>query len=237
MLLEINELKKEYKRGERQFTALDNINLSVSRGDFVSIIGRSGSGKSTLLNIIAGLLKPTSGSIGFDGTKLDTLKDKEMSEFRNSRLGYVPQGTSALSNLTVFDNVRLPFYLAKRQGDAAGRAEFLLDEVGLSHLAHMFPPQLSGGELRRVFIARSLMNSPDILIADEPTADLDIETTREIMGLFSRINKNGTTILVVTHELDTLEFGNRVVTMSSGKLAESCQSESRSGLSGRYSEI
>lgn len=221
MLLEIKELKKEYKRGERLFTAVDHVNLSVSRGDFLSIIGRSGSGKSTLLNMICGLLKPASGSICFDGTQLHALKDRELSEFRNSRLGYVPQGTSALSNLTVFDNVRLPFYLSKRQGDAAGRASFLLEEVGLPHLAGMFPSQLSGGELRRVFIARALMNTPDLLIADEPTADLDMETTREIMELFSRINKNGTTILIVTHELDTLEFGNRVLTMSSGKLVES----------------
>ncbi|HWQ41244.1 MAG TPA: ABC transporter ATP-binding protein [Desulfosporosinus sp.] len=221
MLLEIKELKKEYKRGERLFMAVDNINLSISHGDFASIIGRSGSGKSTLLNMIGGLLKPTSGSISFNGTNLHTLKDKEISEFRNFRLGYVPQGTSALSNLTVFDNVRLPFYLAKRQGDASGRASFLLAEVGLPHLADMFPAQLSGGELRRVFIARALMNSPDILIADEPTADLDVETTSEIMKLLSSINKNGTTVLIVTHELDTLEFGNRVLTMSSGKLTES----------------
>ena len=228
MLLKINELKKEYKRGDRLFTAVDNINLSISQGDFVSIIGRSGSGKSTLLNMIAGFLKPTSGNISLDGISLSTLKDKEMSEFRNSRLGYVPQGTSALSNLTIFDNVRLPFYLTKRQGDAAGRAAFLLDEVGLSPLSDMFPSQLSGGELRRVFIARALMNSPDILIADEPTADLDIQTTREIMELFSRINKNGTTILIVTHELDTLEFSNRVLTMSSGKVTENLPTEIKS---------
>lgn len=221
MLLEIKELKKEYKRGEKLFKAVDNINLSVGRGDFISITGRSGSGKSTLLNMLGGLLSPTSGSINFDGTELNTLSDREMSQFRNSRLGYVPQGTSALSNLTVFDNVRLPFYLSQRQGDAAGRAAFLLDEVGLSQLSDMFPSQLSGGELRRVFIARALMNSPDILIADEPTADLDAETTGEIMALFSRINRNGTTVLMVTHELDTVGYGNRVLTMSAGKLSES----------------
>ncbi len=220
MLLEINDLKKEYKRGERLFAAVDDINLSIARGDFVSIIGRSGSGKSTLLNMIAGLIRPTSGSISFDGAKLHALKDREISKFRNFRLGYVPQGSSALSNLSVFDNVRLPFYLAKRQGDASGRASFLLDEVGLPQLAGMFPAQLSGGELRRVFIARALMNSPDILIADEPTADLDTETTREIMELFSRINKTGTTVLIVTHEPDTLTFCNRVLTMASGKLTE-----------------
>jgi ABC-type lipoprotein export system ATPase subunit len=220
MLLEIKELRKEYRRGGRLFAAVDGVDLSIARGDFVSIVGRSGSGKSTLLNMIAGLLAPTSGSIFLDGTDLRTLKDREMSGFRNSRLGYVPQGTSALSNLTVFDNVRLPYYLAKRQGDPSGRALFLLDEVGLASFAGMYPAQLSGGELRRVFIARALMNTPELLIADEPTADLDTETTGEIMELFSRINKNGTAVLVVTHEPDTLEYGNRVLTMSSGRLAE-----------------
>ncbi len=220
MLLEVNGLSKQYQRGEKTFAAVDRVAFALRRGDFVSIIGRSGSGKSTLLNMLAGLLTPTSGSIELEGKNICTLKDKEMSEFRNSRLGYIPQGAGALSSLTVFDNVRLPYYLSRRQGDAFGRAWFLLEAVGLSAHAEMSPSQLSGGELRRVLIARALMNEPDLLIADEPTSDLDIETTKEIMELFSRINKNGTTILIVTHELDTLKFGNRVLTMSSGKLSE-----------------
>lgn len=223
MLLEISQLSKRYKRGDKTFAAVDNVDLSISRGDFVSIIGRSGSGKSTLLNMIAGLSIPTSGRIMLERTDMYGLKDRQISELRNARLGYIPQGTGALSNLTVFDNVRLPYFLSKRQGDASGRAAFLLEEVGITPLADMLPAQLSGGELRRVLIARALMNEPDILIADEPTSDLDIETTKEIMALFSRINTNGTTILVVTHELDTLEFGNRVLTMLSGRLSEGMQ--------------
>lgn len=220
MLLEIIGLSKQYERRDKTFSAVDNVDLSVSRGDFVSIIGRSGSGKSTLLNMVAGLLIPTWGSIRLEGRDIYALKDKEISELRNSLLGYIPQGFGALSNLTVFDNVRLPYFLAKRQGDASGRASFLLEEVGISALADMLPSQLSGGELRRVLIARALMNEPDILIADEPTSDLDIQTTKEIMELFARINKNGTTILIVTHEPDTLDFGNRVLTMASGRLTE-----------------
>lgn len=220
MLLEIKGLSKEYQRRGNAFLAVNGVDLSVRQGDFVNIIGRSGSGKSTLLNMVAGLLMPTSGSIRLNGTELYTLKDKEISELRNTRLGYIPQGLGTLSALTVFNNVRLPYFLSKRQGDASGRASFLLDEVGISALADMLPSQLSGGELRRVLIARALMNEPDILIADEPTSDLDIETTREIMELFARINQNGTTILIVTHELDTLEFGNRVLTMVSGQLTE-----------------
>lgn len=220
MLLEIKGLSKEYQRRGKVFWAVNSVDLSIGQGDFVNIIGRSGSGKSTLLNMAAGLLMPTSGSIRLNGTELYALKDKDISELRNTRLGYIPQGLGTLSTLTVFDNVRLPYFLSRRQGDASGRASFLLDEVGISALADMLPSQLSGGELRRVLIARALMNEPDILIADEPTSDLDIETTREIMELFARINKNGTTILIVTHELDTLEFGNRVLTMASGQLTE-----------------
>jgi putative ABC transport system ATP-binding protein len=170
--------------------------------------------------MIAGLLTPTSGSVRLEGTELCALRDKEFSSLRNTRLGYIPQGIGALSDLSVFDNVRLPFYLSKRQGDASGRALFLLDAVGISSLADMLPSQLSGGELRRVLIARALMNDPDLLIADEPTSDLDVETTKEIMALFSRINQNGTTILLVTHELDTVAFGNRVFTMAQGRLKE-----------------
>lgn len=220
MLLEIKGLSREYQRRGKAFWAVNGVDLSIHQGDFVNIIGRSGSGKSTLLNMAAGLLMPTSGSIRLNGTELYALKDKDISELRNTRLGYIPQGLGTLSTLTVFDNVRLPYFLSRRQGDASGRASFLLDEVGISALADMLPSQLSGGELRRVLIARALMNEPDILIADEPTSDLDIETTREIMELFARINKNGTTILIVTHELDTLEFGNRVLTMASGQLTE-----------------
>lgn len=220
MLLEIKGFSKEYQRRGKAFWAVNSVDLSIGQGDFVNIIGCLGSGKSTLLNMAAGLLMPTSGSIRLNGTELYALKDKDISELRNTRLGYIPQGLGTLSTLTVFDNVRLPCFLSRRQGDASGRASFLLDEVGISSLADMLPSQLSGGELRRVLIARALMNEPDILIADEPTSDLDIETTREIMELFARINQNGTTILIVTHELDTLEFGNRVLTMASGQLTE-----------------
>lgn len=220
MLFDMKGLSKQYTRGDKTFLAVDDVDLSIYSGDFVSIAGRSGSGKSTLLNMAAGLLMPTSGSIRLEGTDLYALKDKEISELRNARMGYIPQGSGALSNLTVFDNVRLPYYLSKRQGDASGRASYLLDAVGISALADMLPSRLSGGELRRVLIARALMNEPDVLIADEPTSDLDVETTREIMELFTRINKRGTTILVVTHELDTLDFGNRVLTMTAGRLTE-----------------
>ncbi|MDR0663277.1 MAG: ABC transporter ATP-binding protein [Spirochaetaceae bacterium] len=218
-LLEFKELCKEYRRGGRAFNAVNRANLSVEPGDFISIIGRSGSGKTTLLNMGAGLLKPTGGSVFFEGHDIHRLNDEEISFFRNEKIGYVPQGQSLLSNFTVFDNVCIPWFLFKREGDAEGRAFILLEKVGISHLAASYPRELSGGEMRRAAIARALINSPRILIADEPTGDLDVQTTAEIMRLFKAIAEEGTAVLIVTHELDTLDYGNKTYTMDAGNLS------------------
>ncbi|MDR0583518.1 MAG: ABC transporter ATP-binding protein [Treponema sp.] len=218
-LLEFKELTKEYRRGGRAFNAVNRVSLSVEPGDFISIIGRSGSGKTTLLNMGAGLLKPTGGAVLFEGHDIHRLKDKEISFLRNEKIGYVPQGQSLLSNFTVLDNVCIPWFLFKREGDVEGRAFILLEKVGIGHLAASYPKELSGGEMRRASIARSLINRPRILIADEPTGDLDAETTAEIMRLFSRIAEEGTAVLIVTHELDTLEYGNKTYLMDAGNLS------------------
>jgi putative ABC transport system ATP-binding protein len=218
-LLELRELTKEYKRGGRAFNAVDSANLTVGAGDFISITGRSGSGKSTLLNMAAGLLKPTGGNVLFNGNDIMGYNDHEISHFRNEKIGYVPQGQSLLSNFTVFDNVCIPWFLFKREGDVEGRAFILLEKVGISHLAASYPRELSGGEMRRAAIARSLINQPRILIADEPTGDLDTGTTAEIMGLFSHIAEEGTAVLIVTHELDTLDYGNKTYSMDAGNLS------------------
>lgn len=220
MLLEVRDLIKKYGKRASSYIAVNGVNLSVSDNDFISIIGRSGSGKSTLLNLIAGLLNPTSGSVEMDGHIISSLNDKKMSLYRNSKIGYVPQGQSVLGNLTVLDNVRLPFYFFQRKGDVEKKALSLLEQVGIPHLANSYPKQLSGGELRRVSIARALINEPALLIADEPTGDLDTQTTMEIMELFRRISQNGTAILMVTHELDTVSYGNRTFVMDSGILTE-----------------
>ncbi|MDR2444497.1 MAG: ABC transporter ATP-binding protein [Spirochaetaceae bacterium] len=218
-LLQLNELTKEYRRGGRAFNAVNGVSLSVEAGDFISIIGRSGSGKSTLLNMSAGLLSPTAGTVLFGERDIHRLSDKELSFLRNEKVGYVPQGQTLLSNFTVFDNVCIPWFLFKREGDVEGRAFILLEKVGISHLAASYPRELSGGEMRRVSIARALVNEPALLIADEPTSDLDTGTTAEIMALFSRIAKEGTAVLLVTHELDTLSYGNRIYTMDAGNLS------------------
>jgi putative ABC transport system ATP-binding protein len=218
-LLELNELSKEYNRGGRAFYAVNRANLSVEPGDFISITGRSGSGKSTLLNMCAGLLFPTQGSVLFEGLNIHHLNDKEVSFFRNAKIGYVAQGQSLLSNFTVLENVCIPWFLSHREGDAEGRAYLLLEQVGIDHLAASYPKELSGGEMRRAAIARSLMNEPLLLIADEPTGDLDAETTAEIMKLFSAIARKGTAILMVTHELDPLNYANQTYTMEAGNLS------------------
>jgi putative ABC transport system ATP-binding protein len=217
-LLELKELTKEYRRGGKAFNAVNGVSLSVEPGDFISITGRSGSGKTTLLNMGAGLLRPTAGTVLFEGKDIHRLNDKDLSFLRNEKIGYVPQGQSLLSNFTVFDNVCIPWFLFKRQGDVEGRAFILLEKVGISRLAASYPKELSGGEMRRVSIARSLINEPRLLIADEPTGDLDAETTTEIMKLFSRIAGEGTAVLIVTHELDTLDYGDKTYSMDGGNL-------------------
>jgi putative ABC transport system ATP-binding protein len=218
-ILEIRELTKEYRRGNRAFNAVNGVSLSVGRGDFISIIGRSGSGKSTLLNMSAGLLRPSAGTVLFDGQDIFNLADISISLLRNEKIGYVPQGQTLLSNFTVLENVCIPWFLFKREGEPEERALTLLEKTGIDHLAASYPKQLSGGEMRRVAIARALINNPALLIADEPTSDLDAETTADIMRLLSVISKEGTAILIVTHELDTLSFGKKTYSMNSGNLS------------------
>ncbi len=220
MLLEVNGLTREFKRGSAFFKAVDEVSFSVDSKEFVSIVGRSGSGKSTLLNMIAGLLRPSGGSIFLDGKEILNCNDAEGSYFRNSRIGYVPQGQSILSNFSVIDNVRLPFFLSKRSGDPTDRAFSLLEQVGISHLSNSYPAQLSGGELKRAAIARALINSPEILIADEPTSSLDLQTTREILKLFTLLSEEGTSILTVTHEPEVSAYCKRTLIMEDGKLLQ-----------------
>lgn len=226
-MLELIQLKKIYEREEAApFTAAGSINLSIKRGDFVSIIGRSGSGKSTMLNMITGLLRPTSGKVIINGDDLWSMDDKHIAKIRNSMIGYIPQNFGLFSNFTILDNVRLPFFLDNRKGDCIERAANLLEEMKIQDLSSRYPAQLSGGEMRRAAIARALINNPQILIADEPTNDLDEDTTKEVMRLFAEVCRRGITVFMVTHEKDLITYGNRVFTMSSGKLTENIKYES-----------
>jgi putative ABC transport system ATP-binding protein len=223
MLLEIKGLTKEYIRNDAPFPAVRDVFLDIEQGGFVSITGRSGSGKTTLLSMAAGLIKPTSGSVEFEGRNIAELNDAELSALRNTKIGYIPQGLTLLPNLNVLDNVRLPYFLSdagpQGENDSVEKALSLLARTGIPHLAASYPKELSGGEARRVSIARALINDPAILIADEPTGDLDAETTADIMALFDSIAKSGTAILLVTHESDAISGRAQAWVMNSGKLS------------------
>ncbi|MDR1028004.1 MAG: ABC transporter ATP-binding protein [Clostridiales Family XIII bacterium] len=220
MILEARAISKEYRRGDTTFFAVDRASLSIAKGEFVCIVGRSGSGKSTLLSMLAGLLTPDAGAVLFDGRDCALLGDEAISRLRNTRLGYIMQGYSVLPNFTVLQNVILPHVLFKREDDPYEKALALLDRVGIRPLADQYPARLSGGELRRVSVARALLPSPDLLLADEPTGDLDAESAAAIMRLFAEIAAAGTAVLMVTHDTEATKGVDRVLTMRSGRLAE-----------------
>ncbi len=217
-IIKTENLSKSFKRGSNTLFAVKNVNFTLEEGDFVNIIGRSGSGKSTFLNLLSGLLKPTEGKIFAKGKDMSDFSDREISKYRNEVIGFVPQSLGTLPNLNVLENVSLPYYLFKRDDSAYEKAAMLLDEMGILHLKDDFPKNLSGGELKRVLIARSIINSPELLILDEPTSDLDKNTTMEIMDLLKKINSKGTALIIVTHELDILKYGNTLCQMEDGSL-------------------
>lgn len=217
-IIKTENLSKSFKRGSNTLFAVKNVNFTLEEGDFVNIIGRSGSGKSTFLNLLSGLLKPTEGKIFAKGEDMSDFSDREISKYRNEVIGFVPQSLGTLPNLNVLENVSLPYYLFKRDDSAYEKAAMLLDEMGILHLKDDFPKNLSGGELKRVLIARSMINSPELLILDEPTSDLDKNTTMEIMDLLKKINSKGTALIIVTHELDILKYGNTLCQMEDGSL-------------------
>ena len=217
-IIKAENLSKSFKRGSNTLFAVKNVNFTLNEGDFVNIIGRSGSGKSTFLNLLSGLLKPTEGKIFAKGKDMSDFSDREISKYRNEIIGFVPQSLGTLPNLNVLENVSLPYYLFKRDDSAYEKAAMLLDEMGILHLKDDFPKNLSGGELKRVLIARSMINSPELLILDEPTSDLDKNTTMEIMDLLKKINSKGTALIIVTHELDILKYGNTLCQMEDGSL-------------------
>jgi putative ABC transport system ATP-binding protein len=201
--------------------ALDHADLALDGSFLACVTGPSGSGKSTLLGIIAGLAAPTSGQVLLDGEDASTLPDKGLSLLRNTKIGCVPQGRSLLSNLSVIENVCLPFYLHKREGDPAPRAMELLRQMGVEGLAGRRPSELSGGEIRRVAIARGLINSPSLLIADEPTSDLDPENAAGVMDLFESVLERGASALIATHDKDCANRCGARFLMRDGRLRPS----------------
>ena len=217
-ILKLNSVCKKYFRGHEAFNAVNNINLEINPGDFINIIGKSGSGKSTLLKLCAGLLTPSSGNIEFNGENLNLKSDDELSYIRNNQIGYIPQNAQALENLNVIENILLPFYLYKHAGDGEGYAMILLEKFGIEKLFKSYPDELSGGELRRVLIARAMINNPKIIIADEPTSSLDAESSKNVMEIFNNLNSDGITIILVSHDLETLKYGKKIFKMEAGNL-------------------
>ncbi len=211
-------LGKHYERRGRTFWALRGAALDLSPGELVTILGRSGSGKSTFLNIAVGLLKPDEGEVHLCGKVISSLSDLEASRWRNETTGFVPQGAGVLPTLTALDNVRLPWHLASRGGEPEGRALELLGSVGLSELAGQYPSELSGGELQRVAIARALMNSPKLLVADEPTSNLDAQSAQEVVALFRHFADKGAGVLMVTHDPSCARLSDKIYDMEGGVL-------------------
>ncbi len=225
--IDIHGLSKSYRQGENIVTAVDDVNLEIRAGDFVVITGRSGAGKTTLLSLIGRLTDPTAGTICIDGVDLRALNDAALASLRARTLGFVFQFGSLLPTLTVLENVRLPSLfagepvLSKVEGLAdSARAAELVRMVGLGDKLHNYPPQLSGGQRRRVAIARALINHPAILLADEPTGDLDVDTENEILDLFQSLNAQGMTIVLVTHSANLAPYGKRAFRMERGRLIE-----------------
>ena len=221
MLIEATSLTKEFPRarkGSRLFTAVHPLDLALSEGQLTVITGHSGSGKSTLLTMLAGMLPPTAGTVSLGGEYLFALRDEEPSRLRNERIGLIPQGHTELRSLSVLENVLLPSVLYAGNKVSPERAEALLASVGLSDLADARPNELSGGELRRVAVARALLMSPSIVLADEPTAGLDAENATEVLRLLREAADGGAGVLIVTHESEARRYANRAFTMSEGRL-------------------
>ena len=224
-MIQIEDLTKTYVMGEETVTALDGVSLSIARGESIAIIGPSGSGKSTLMNILGGLDRPSRGRYRFEGEEVARFSDDQLADFRNRRIGFVFQSFQLLPRLSALQNVELPMVYAGASPRARReRAAELLERVGLgSRMGHR-PNQLSGGQQQRVAIARSLANQPDLLLADEPTGALDSATGVEVLGLFQKLNTEGLTVVLVTHDRGVADAARRRIAFRDGRVTEDVRS-------------
>ncbi len=226
MLLKFNNVSRVYKMGSGEVPALNNVTFEVKHGEFISVMGSSGSGKSTLLNIIGCLHKPTSGSYILENTNVETLKDDQLAKIRNRKIGFVFQTFNLLPRLTALKNVEIPLiYKRCSKSERTEQACSLLESVGLrDRMAHK-PSELSGGQQQRVAIARALVTNPSIILADEPTGNLDSASGKEIMKLFTNFHQKGITIIMVTHEHDIGNYAQRVITINDGRIVSDVLSD------------
>ena len=217
MIIKTENLTKDYETGTQVVRALKGINLSVEKGEFLSIMGPSGSGKTTLMNIIGRLDSPTDGSYYLNNKQVSKLDDDELAQIRNEEIGFVFQSFHLLARNTAFENVMLPLkYAGVNKEEATKRSNDVLDLVGLSSRSKHTPAELSGGQQQRVAIARALVNKPSILFADEPTGNLDSKTGQDVMKIFKDLNENGQTIILITHEDSVAKQSNRIITIMDG---------------------
>ncbi len=223
-MIDINDIWKIYDVGGEKIEALRSVNLKIEKGSFISIVGHSGSGKTTLLSILGGLTKPSRGSVHIEGIDIWNLNDRELSAMRNRKIGFIFQFSSLIPTLRAIDNVALPVIYANGRAKTGRKETYeyaaeLLSTLGLGHKLQSFPSELSGGQQRRVSIARAFINRPSIIVADEPTGDLDTQSEGEVMEFFSRINEQDqTTFLLVTHNLALARMTDKVHSMKEGSL-------------------
>jgi putative ABC transport system ATP-binding protein len=217
MIINVKDIKKSYIVGTQEVHALRGINLSVEKGEFMSIMGPSGSGKTTLMNIIGCLDTPTSGEYDLNGNQVSQLNDDELARIRNKEIGFVFQSFNLLAKNSTLNNVMLPLkYAGFGKSEAIEKSKEVINKVGLSDRLNHSPAELSGGQQQRVAIARALVNNPSIIFADEPTGNLDSKTGKEVMTLFKELNDTGQTIILITHEESVAKQSNRIITIKDG---------------------
>jgi putative ABC transport system ATP-binding protein len=227
-LIELRDVRKVYEVGTEQVRALDGVDLDVEGGEYVAIMGSSGSGKSTLMNLVGCLDTPTSGTYHLNGQAVEAMKDEELAGIRNREIGFVFQTFNLLARTTALHNVELPLvYSGLGRAERHRRAAEALERVGLSDRAKHMPNELSGGQRQRVAIARALVNRPSILLADEPTGNLDSATSEEIMVLFDELHRGGNTVVLVTHEVDIAAHASRKVLLRDGKVVSDVRTNGR----------
>ncbi len=218
LIIQARNLTRVYRMGSTEVRALRGVDLTVDPGEMIAIMGASGSGKSTLMNILGCLDRPTSGTYTLDGARVDTLSKNDLADVRNQKLGFVFQGFNLLPRTTALENVELPLLYDRtgRKMDTRGMAARALERVGLGNRMEHEPSEMSGGQQQRVAIARALVTEPAVILADEPTGNLDSQTSLEIMSLFQKLNREGTTVLLVTHEPDIAAYAQRIVELRDG---------------------
>lgn len=219
-MIQVEHVTKQFTRNDRDFDAVHDVSLEVKKGEFAAITGHSGSGKTTLFNMMAGLTAPLSGKIYIGGSEITGMKENEKAVFRSQNIGYVLQGQSLLNNFTILDNICMPAYLSSQVKEFKERALELLRQIGLEEFAGEYPANLSGGEIRRVAIVRAMLNQPKVILADEPTSNLDPENSHKVMQMLKDISRSGTTVVLSTHELEYLSYVDRVFKMNRGKMEE-----------------